>query len=192
MCIRDRAIPPKLTYPGGAGMSRSKLAVYEDGTRKVVHDSGLKGAMYVYKHDTAGVWVYEWIPETIPTSTGSGEVDKVLKRLETEVIKPIQAKRKGNAPPLRVEEPRTLRAKKSTFPYAKWKGDYNQWKKNAKDLLGSEKEKDKGQILETLLEVEQRSGGKVGMPGEVKQRAKGYNKIQHLSLIHISEPTRPY
>lgn len=177
-------IPTKLTHPGGAGISRSQLAVYESGSRKVVHNTGLKGAMYVYKHDTDGVWVYEWIPDTIPTTTGSGEVDVVLRRLETEVIKPIQAKRSiGAQQSLSKRAPRIQRVKKSSFPYAKWKSDYHDWKKSAAKLIGSEKEKDKEQILETLLEVEKRSGGKVSLPGEVKHRAKGFGKIHHWNRL---------
>lgn len=180
----DLTIPAKLTYPGGSGLSHSQLAVYENGKTKVVYNSGLKGAMYVYKHDTAGVWVYEWIPDTIPATTGSGDVDNVLRRLESEVIKPIQTKRKDSKPPsLAVHTARIQRAPKSTFPYKKWQGDYNNWQKSAQTLIGSEKEKDKEQILEALLEVESRSGNKVNLPGEVKHRAKGFGKIRHWNRL---------
>jgi hypothetical protein len=175
------AIPANLNYPTGAGISRYSLAVYLDG-RKINADSGLTGSMFVYKHARPGIWVYEWIPEAIPATTGAGDVNRVLTRLNEDIIEPVQLKplpRAAPAPIRRRESARLRRKDKKGFPYLNWKGKYNTWKKDAESFLGKPEEKKKGEITEALVDVDKRAGNRLKLPAAVKERGVGFGKIRH-------------
>ena len=70
-------IPGILTTPSSTrGYWKADLAVYRNGKTKVVPDAGLKGSMVVYKSNLSGIWVYEWVPESLPASSISGKCQR--------------------------------------------------------------------------------------------------------------------
>ena len=192
--LKSLTIPPEITYPGGTRFQSVPLGLYESqltGVRKIM-DAGLQGRLYVYKDKTAGVWSYEWIPDSIPVSTGNSLVNTVLDRLNKVVIPAIKraarAKAKGGkkaAPkrmpgampaPVRRRPGRVVRR----FSNAEWKTNtYGPWDTEAKKFLGDEKEVGKARVAETAVELQERSGTNLGIPAEVKERGKGLGKIQH-------------
>ena len=194
--ITSMNVPDKLAAPSSSGFYYSSLAVYENGKKKIVPDSGLKGSMIVYKSDASGIWAYEWVPENIPATTGSGEVNIVLKRLNTQVIDKITDTGKKSVPrkvksgsakskvPLHTTiQKRSARRhpvrRKKKFNYFGWKTSYGSWKRQAKTFLGKESEQKKGATLEAIVGVRKRTGAGGAVPAEVKARAKGFAKIKH-------------
>lgn len=185
--INHLMIPPVLTYPTGKGIARGKLAVYKgDNKFPYIPDSSLTGSMYVYK-DKAGVWSYEWIPATVSASTGSGQVNEVLKRLNTEVIPPLLSSETSLSPKRipqsqipQKKEYKTVRRKEDKFKDEDWKTKYyTPWKQESEKFLGNEKEVKKAQVAETLVELKGRTDGAVHLPSEVEERGKGLSKISH-------------
>lgn len=183
-------IPSKLSYPG-VGIARNRLAVY-DVTGKVVPDSGLVGSLFVYKDNEPGIWSYEWIPENIPSSTGSGKVNQVLNRLNTDVIPPlisagatsISPKRFNNIPPKTLHSKKSntahIQRKEEKFKDEDWKKkSYTPWKNDAENFLTDKSEVQKVQVAEALVDLNDRTGSKVPVPGEVTERGKGLAKIKH-------------
>jgi len=185
--ITKLEIPDVLKYPTGKGISRGKLAVYK-GESKFPHipDSSLIGSMFVYK-DKGGVWSYEWIPETISATTGSGDVNKVLKRLNTEVIPPllssdvaVQPKLMPQPVILSQKSNKKIQRKDEKFRDEEWKTkQYTPWKKEAEKFLGDDKEVKKAQVAAALVELKDRTGGAVPLPQEVEERGQGLSKIGH-------------
>ncbi len=173
-------IPPRLVYPSGQGLARGRLHVYEGFGQGI--DSGLEGSMYVYKDDLAGIWSYEWIPNPIPASTGSAEVNRVLDRLNTQVIPPlitpgvtqIASKRITTAAARPV-----VRRKDEKFDDAKWKSThYAPWKKDADAVLGNKGEVEKAKVAEALVDLKKRNSD-VAVPIEVQEGGKGLGKVRH-------------
>lgn len=189
------AIPGKVTYPSGSAFPAVPLALYEEAfpkVRKVLDDTGLRGRLFVYKDKVAGVWSYEWIPEAIPATTGSGLVNTVLNWLNSDVIPSITAvssqpgsvQRKdlpGRIGPVRqkVRGPAVQRAEKK-FDAAQWKKThYEPWKDEAEKFLASKEDVTKATVAESLVDLEERSQLNIGIPTDVKQRGKGLDKIKH-------------
>ena len=182
-------IPPKLTYPG-KGIAKNRLAVY-DVTGKVVPDSGLEGSLFVYKDKESGIWSYEWIPDSIPASTGSGKVNEVLNRLNKDVVPPlisagatgITPKRIKNAPAINSfpsQSKLVVKRKEEKFKDEDWKKKfYAPWKDDAEKFLGDKNEVDKVQVAEALVDLQDRTDSKVSVPAEVVERGKGLAKIKH-------------
>jgi hypothetical protein len=188
--ISSLTIPPELSYPGGKGLAKGKLAVYSgDGKFPHIPDSGLTGSMYVYK-DKDGVWSYEWIPDSIPASTGSGAVNNVLNRLNTDVIPPLISSNSTTLSPKRIykkqqkNEPisggKIIQRKEEKFENGQWKKNkYEPWKKDAEGFLADPKEVKKAEVATTLVELKERTHSKVSMPAEVVERGKALDKIKH-------------
>lgn len=176
-------IPKQLDFSSGAkGLYPYELAVYKDG--KIVDlKSGLKGAMYVYPHHSAGIWAYEWFPFSVPATTGSPTVEKALKRLVDEVIQPVKSTGQSAAlpgvKPIRRREKRQVRRKEDGFPYARWQLKYRDWKTDTEAKLAKPEEKRHADVAEALVDVDKRSGHKLNLPEPVKERGLAYAKIRH-------------
>jgi len=184
-------IPPNLEYPTGQGISPGNLALYQ-GDKKfpVMRDTGLTGKLFVYK-DVTGIWSYEWIPDSIPASTGSGMVNTVLDRLNNQVIPAIQStKSKTTVAPKRISPLPVKQKKKTILPHiqkkdkkfdsSEWrKKQFDPWATEAKRFLGDEKEVGKAQVAEGVVDVNKRIGNKLSIPSEVKERGKGLGRIKH-------------
>ncbi|MEO8861171.1 MAG: DUF4157 domain-containing protein [Ginsengibacter sp.] len=185
-------IPSGVQYPGGAEFPRVPLSLYEEGllgVKRVLEDTSLKGRLFVYKDKVNGVWSYEWIPDNIPTNTGSGQVNTVLERLNGDVIPSITAAGSGGVAPKLINK-KSLPVKKQTkkivqktdknFNDESWKKKhFTPWQDDAKKFLGNDKEVEKTQVAKTLVDVEERSGTGIGIPSEVKDRGKGLDKVKH-------------
>lgn len=190
-------IPAAVTYPGGTAFPVVPLALYEEtvlGVKRILEYTGLRGRLFVYKDTVSGVWSYEWIPEDIPAATGSGLVNTVLDRLNTQVIPAIstvpsgtvQRKRLPQSFPPRKKLVRAVAPKpvvqraEQKFDKTKWKNkQYDPWKQDAEKFLADEKEVEKATVAKTLVDVSERSRTNIGIPTAVKERGKGLDKIRH-------------
>lgn len=187
--ITTLTIPPVLTYPTGKGIFPNHLAVY-NGETKASYDSGLTGALFVYKDSLSGIWSYEWFPKNIPASTGNSAVNEVLNRLNSDVIpnltntvqKPttpiISPKRLNN---IALKSNNKIQKKDEKFNASQWNSKhYNPWKKEADTkVLSNSSEKDKVEINQALVEQNKRTGNKLNLPTEVESTVSGYEKIKH-------------
>lgn len=188
--INSLTIPPELIYPTGRGViAHPDLAVY-NGEFKEFPESGLRGALFVYKDPLAGIWSYEWLPTSMPTSSGNRSVTEVLNRLNTTVIpaltttSPQIAKKKTESKVDRKVQRTALpliQKKDEKFNASQWNSKhYEPWKKEADTkVLNNTSEKDKLGIDQALVETNKRTGNKMNLPSEVSTRAEGYEKIKH-------------
>jgi hypothetical protein len=186
-------IPAEVKYPSGKGFPIQPLALYEEGLLKpkvVLDDTGLKGRLFVYQDTVSGVWSYEWIPDSIPASTGSGLVNTVLNRLNGQVIPALTAagsgaitpKRAGTkeAAPIRKKPGKFIQKAEKKFSDEDWKKkQFTPWQDDAKKFLGNKDEVNKAQVANALVGVEQRAGTAIGIPSEVKDRGTGLDKVKH-------------
>lgn len=189
------SIPATITYPGGTAFPVVPLALYEEtvlGVKRVLEDTGLRGRLFVYKDAVSGVWSYEWIPESIPATTGSGLVNTVLDRLNNNVIPVISAVPGGSgvvqkkplpqrAPQIKRMAPKpAIQRVEQKFDRTKWRTKhYDPWKQEAEKFFADEKEVKQATVAKTLVDVSERSQTNIGIPTAVKERGKGLDKIRH-------------
>lgn len=195
-------VPAKLSKPDSRkGFGASRLSVYDYtlGYARRRADTKLSGSMVVYETDTSGIWGYEWVPENIPTTTGSGTVDTVLNRLNTDVVGKLSGtatpKLKSNTGSTSKSQPNTLQGPEVSrnikqgaikpklqtkkFNFSVWKSAYKTWKKSAQPIVSDKNEKDKALITGALVDTKKRAKGKMNLPKIVETRGKGYKKIKH-------------
>ncbi|HWP92867.1 MAG TPA: DUF4157 domain-containing protein [Thermodesulfobacteriota bacterium] len=196
--IESLGIPPDLEYPSGKGINEVKsLSVYE-GDRKVVYDSGLSGALYVYKDPSPGVWSYEWFPYKPPASVeGSEKLSKALDRLNIEVIPHLRKKHDSSLrrPPAsgklyslvadNVRHSSSIAIQRQPkpgggFDLKDWETKhYGPWKKDTKALLADKKKLGNAPVYAALVELNQRSPHKLPISEEVEKTGKGLSKLNH-------------
>lgn len=188
--IASLAIPDRLVYPTGPGIAMERLAVWESG-HKVSDDSGLQGAMYVYQDPQPGIWSYEWIPDDIPTTTGSRAVNDVLNRLNNDVIPPLISAGATGVAPKRLAHPvstvparrRVVQRKDEKFDDANWKKKhYGPWKEDADKVLGDKGEMQKASVAEALVDLKGRVA-KVNVPVDVQEAGRGVGKIKYWTRL---------
>jgi hypothetical protein len=187
-------IPPKVKTPSTSGMAPGPLTVWANGKKRVI-DTDMTGSMVVYKSDTSGIWAYEWVPISIPATTGSGDVNIVLTRLRTDVIDKITdtgkksgaLKAKSTAPlkpkNKKVTAKHTKVLRRKNFDYTGWKAAYGGWKTSAGKFLGDKDEKKKLAVLETIEGANKRTGVGATIPADVKERIKGAEQIKHWNRL---------
>lgn len=187
-------VPDKLSTVSNKGFYYGPLTVYENGKKRVV-DTDMNGSMIVYKSSTSGIWAYEWVPESIPATTGSGEVNNVLTRLRSDVIDKITdtgkktgaRKAKSNAKLTKVRKKAAPATKKTIrrkgFDYPAWKTSYKTWKGSAEKFLGNEREQEKLATLEAIEGANKRTGAGPAIPADVKERIKGAEQIKHWNRL---------
>ncbi|MEM7105400.1 MAG: DUF4157 domain-containing protein [Bacteroidota bacterium] len=194
--ISSLSIPSNLVYPTGSGIIRNELAAYEGGF-KTTPETGLIGSLYVYKDQVDGIWSYEWFPETIPASSPNKSLDKVVKRLNNEVIPHItssasvagtgqpkllpgiKAQGKTGRKTLGKISKRVQKAPKK-FDHKKWsEKEYDPWKKETGKFLKNKKKLDKVPVAMALTELKKRSGNsKLKIPQKTSETAANFKKIK--------------
>ncbi|HLF64401.1 MAG TPA: DUF4157 domain-containing protein [Saprospiraceae bacterium] len=187
--MKSLDIPNDLRYTQGTGIKNFKdrpLALYKAGnTRPYLPDAGLRGTLYVYKDPRDGVWSYEWIPDNVPASTGSKDVNQVLDRLNTKVIPDLTASQGAFITPKRAPLGtytimRAPQAKTQKFSDEEWKKKlYTPWKKDATKVLGNKTEVKKAEVAVGIVDIEKRSKMKVNAPEAVKEQGAGLSKMRH-------------
>jgi hypothetical protein len=195
--IPSLTIPPQLEYPGGAGhvfagLRSDRLSVYQF-NRKVTQDSGLTGALYVYKDQSAGVWSYEWFPRSpIPAAMGHQNINNALNRLNNEVIPNLQTKpvHSGSSlSPRLVHRPgierlhyrsTSIQRQPKPFSLKDWENKhYGPWKKETKALLADKKKIGEVSVAAALVDLNKRSPKKVPISKDVETTGKGLSKLNH-------------
>ena len=193
--MKELAIPDKVKAPAASGVGYGPLAVYE-WVGKWWWRSGteLKGSCIVYKSKVPGIWSYEWMPVSVPESTGSKAITKsVLDRLEKEVKPRLFHSGKKKAPKLkersakrppavsRMPARRMLQRqeKHEKFDDAGWNKAYGDWRGDAEKVLQDPKGKADVNVLETLSAAKDRTGYDPGIPQAVTERTKGVETVRH-------------
>jgi hypothetical protein len=182
--MKSLTIPNDLRYTVGGGirgLQNRPLALYREGKKRPYLLLDMTGTLYVYKDRRDGVWSYEWIPDNVPATTGSPEVNQVLARLNNDIIPALTQSQGTSIAPKRAPAGRsTLFRKPQQFSDEEWKKKhYNQWKKDATKVLANKTEVKKAEVATGILDIEKRSGEKVKAPEEVKEAGRGLPKVRH-------------
>jgi hypothetical protein len=177
-------IPSDLRYTLGSGvrgLQNRTLALFREGDSRPHLLLDMKGTLYVYGDRTEGVWAYEWIPDNVPTSVGSEKVNRVLNRLNTDVIPALTATQGTSIGPKRAPAGQyPLMRKPRRFSDEDWKKKlYNPWKKEATRTLDDKSEVKKAEVGVGILDVEKRSRLTVAAPESLKAQGKGLPKLRH-------------
>ena len=186
--MKSLNIPTDLRYTQGTGVKNFKdrpLSLYKVGDSRPYIPTDMRGTLYVYKDPRDGVWSYEWIPDSVPATTGSKEVNRVVDRLNTKVIPDLTASQGLSITPKRAPEGAytIMRAPQSNtkkFSDEEWKKKlFTPWKKDAATVLGNKSEVKKAEVVVGILDIEKRSKMKVNAPDTVKEQGAGLAKARH-------------
>jgi hypothetical protein len=201
--IKTLKIPPKYDFPT-ATTPMEDLGLYVPGRKTSDPIPGLRGRKVVYKDKVDGVWVYEWIPPTVPASLKKAAIAKefidALARVEKLIDKlrsaPTSAApkrlsrqdaRRQNADlqrttPRRIvvrsAAPRLIQRQKKGFDHPTWQAEYKEWRKGTEKLLESEKGRNP-RVIATLMEVKRRSMLPIDVPESFTRIAKEVSKLEH-------------
>lgn len=177
-------IPGDLNYISGTGiktMRQRPLDMWREGDRKPhTEHVGFTGTLFVYKDKPEGVWSYEWIPDSIPATTGSKEANTIINRLNNEVIPALTATGGTSIAPKRAPAGYYVMRKDAKFSDEAWKKKhFTPWKSQSVKFLNDKSEVKKAEVAQGVTEVEKRSGKSLNTPQEVKNQGTNLPKVKH-------------
>jgi hypothetical protein len=202
--IRTLNIPPAYDF-ATATTPRVPLGLYEPGRRTADVIPGLTGQLVVYQpKDADGIWVYEWVPRTIPAALKSGRtspalqatikrVDDLIERLRSSSTSVApkrlseQEARRKNAGPQRIfprrivvrsASSRLIQRQRKSFDYPSWQADYKEWRKETRKFLASDKARDP-RVITALVNVKKRSRLPIDVPESFTRVAREVSKLEH-------------
>lgn len=193
-------IPSILQTPVESGGVRSgKLAIYDFSNERAekMANTDLKGSLIVYRASLDGIYSYEWVPASAPTTIDDTEVSALVDALDRDVIRVVRTKRKvarspvkaqpvrrkapGRVQPVRRQGNRPV-LRRNTKPHKKFDNkkfdrQFPIWQKQARGKIGSEKKTEF--TIKALENVNRRR--KVDVPGSsvIKEPGKKFKKVRH-------------
>jgi hypothetical protein len=182
----DVEIPDKFKPNSTAGKALP-VVKYRDGRADPqATPKGLQAYLYIiYDTSHPGIWKYEYVPVSIPKD--AAETKKTQEKPVADLIpvtdalkaKPdVQMKRKpGLLPP--VGRPCIQRRIDKSFDYTSWAPKFKQWQKNDADPFLASRHGRNAELLETLVDIKNRSLPGLAIPSQASQIAVDEQKIRH-------------